>query len=368
MKRNFKKLEIALILFLGLISISPNFVPQKAEASQLQSEVIITVCGNGVIEGGESCDDGANNGRYAYNAQDRFCNSTCSGWASYCGDNTVQSSYNEECDDGNNNAGDGCSATCQDEGDGGNGGRGGGGGGWTPPPVPTKVVIQGKAYPEAKITLLEDGKLTTIIQADELADFEIEITDITPGVWTFSLWAEDKMGRRSITFSFTANVISGMITTISGIFIPPTIELSKVNLQKGETLDIYGQTAPESEVSTHIESTELIKKTKAGLDGDWLQNVETGMLEEGMHTSRAKAVSPGGLSSSFSKLLAFYIGDLPPGVICLNADLNGDGKVNLIDFSILLHWWGTSNTCADQNHNGIVDFPDFSIMLHYWTG
>lgn len=289
--------------------------------------------------------------------------------ASICGNWIVE--LEEECDDGNNTSGDGCSATCQEEnGNGGNGAPpgGGGGGGWIPPPEETKVIIKGKAYPGAKVTFLQDGSFIVTRNADNLANFETEITDITPGLWTFSLWAEDNQGRKSITFSFTVNIIAKMTTTISGIFLPPTIELSKVNLQKGETLDVYGQTAPESEVSTHVESPELIKETKANEEGEWLQGINTGILGEGMHTSRAKAVSPEGLASSFSRLLTFYVGDIIPGIICPNADFNGDGRVNLVDFSILLYWWGKPNPCVDQNQDGIVNFPDFSIMLYYWTG
>ena len=53
---------------------------------------------------------------------------------------------------------------------------------------------------------------------------------------------------------------------------------------------------------------------------------------------------------------------------CKGADLNHDGKVNLIDFSILLFYWGTNNACADQNHDGKVNLTDFSILLYNWTG
>ncbi|MFQ6083623.1 MAG: DUF4215 domain-containing protein [Candidatus Aminicenantia bacterium] len=365
MKKRYKQFIIwGIILILGLVLISPSFLFfNEVKADQAQTTVLVTVCGNGEIDEDEFCDDGADNGRYAYNANDRYCNSTCSGWAPYCGDGIVQSEYGEECDDGNNESDDGCDAVCKDEGP-----TIPTGGGGVPPPVKTKVVIKGKAYPEAKINLLYDGKIAATQKADSLADFQIEIADITPGIWTFSLWAEDKGGRRSITFSFTVNVIHGVITTISGIFLPPTIELSKVKIQKGEVLDIYGQTAPESEVSTHIESPELISKTKAGRQGDWLQDFNTGILDEGMHTSRAKAISPEGLASSFSQVLAFYVGEVAPGVVCPNADFNEDGRVNLVDFSILLHWWGRFNSCVDQKQDGTVGLPDFSIMLYYWTG
>ena len=250
------------------------------------------------------------------------------------------------------------------------GGGGGGGGGVSPAlaPLKTKVVIEGKAYSGSEIHILKDGKEITVTTADFQADFAEEITDITPGVWTFSIWAEDKQGRRSITFSFTTNISSGMTTTISDIFLPPTIELSKVKLQKSEILDIFGQTFPESEISISIESPEIVEKTKATEAGDWLHYFTTTGLSEGSYTVRAKAISPDGLSSSYSKVLGFYIGEGLPEVIYPNADLNSDGRVNIVDFSILLYWWEKDDPCSDQNKDGKVNLTDFSIMMYYWTG
>jgi hypothetical protein len=49
-------------------------------------------------------------------------------------------------------------------------------------------------------------------------------------------------------------------------------------------------------------------------------------------------------------------------------DLNCDGAVNLVDFSILLFNWNSSAEVADINSDGTVSLPDFSIMLFYWTG
>jgi cysteine-rich repeat protein len=67
------------------------------------------VCGDGVAEEGEQCDDGntaANDG----------CSPTCqTETPAVCGDGTV--SGTEQCDDGNTTAGDGCDATCHDEAD-----------------------------------------------------------------------------------------------------------------------------------------------------------------------------------------------------------------------------------------------------------
>ena len=364
-RENVLRVVLLVVALIGLIFIS-YFVGNQINASSLQTSVVVHICGNGTIEGPEVCDDGVNNGRYAYNAQDKYCNVDCDGWAPYCGDSVLQSDYGEECDDGNNVSGDGCDAVCKEENIAPP--SGGGGGGYISSQK-TRVVIKGRAYPGARVTLLQDGETVTTQRADDLANFSIEIADITPGLWTFSLWAEDSEGRKSITFSFTVNVMKNMTTTISGVFLPPTIELSKVNLAKGEELDIRGQTAPQSQVLIYIESTkEIVKTATSTEEGDWEQAVGTEVLEEGMHTSRAKAKSQDGLESSYSQVLTFYIGK-GVGKEFRPADINRDGKVNLIDFSILLYNWNTPKFyAADLNFDNRVDLIDFSIMMYYWTG
>lgn len=49
------------------------------------------------------------------------------------------------------------------------------------------------------------------------------------------------------------------------------------------------------------------------------------------------------------------------------ADLNGDGKVNVFDLSILLNHWGT-NGLGDIDKNGVVNVFDLSRLLSVWTG
>lgn len=248
---------------------------------------------------------------------------------------------------------------------------GGGGPGYVPFFLRGKVTLQGKAYPEAKITILKDGQIAATVTADSQANFKAEIINITAGTYTFGFWAEDTEGKRSITINFTTDVTERTTTTISGIFLPPTIGLNKTYLQKGKTLNISGQTAPESEVSIFVsypEMPDIIKKTKARTDGIWFYSFDTSVLDEDPYTVRVKATSLEGLLSTFSQFLAFSIGKEITEVI-KKADINEDGKVNLVDFSILLFNWGIpKNLGADLNNDGEIDLVDFSIMMYYWTG
>ena len=71
-------------------------------------DIAVSVCGDGLVEGNEQCDEGAFNS----DLPDAPCRSDCS--VRRCGDSIIDAV--ETCDDGNNSAGDGCDANCQTEG------------------------------------------------------------------------------------------------------------------------------------------------------------------------------------------------------------------------------------------------------------
>ena len=77
------------------------FLPSAAFEDPPQTEF----CGNGTVEPGEQCDDGNNNNGDGCDAQCQF--------EPLCGEGNIDAG--EECDDGNNVNNDGCSSTCQNE-------------------------------------------------------------------------------------------------------------------------------------------------------------------------------------------------------------------------------------------------------------
>jgi len=246
-------------------------------------------------------------------------------------------------------------------------GNGGGGGGEE---APTSVVFKGRAYPKAFLTILRNYSVTATFLAQSSGSFTKTITGISGGVYTFGIFAEDTDGRRSVTLSFTVSVLAGTTTTISGIFLSPTISLTPTQIEKGGKVQIAGQVFPQSEVNIFIASNEIVKKTTATPEGKWLYGLNTSPFSLGEHTARSKALYGEGEQSPFSQTLPFLI--VKPGaMICRGADLNFDGKVDIVDFSILLYFWNQTNPanrCADINFDGIVNIFDFSIMMYWWTG
>ena len=65
--------------------------------------VQLSVCGDGVLDPGEACDDGSN-------APCDGCASDCKRLEGVCGDGTIE--CREACDDGNREDGDGCASDC----------------------------------------------------------------------------------------------------------------------------------------------------------------------------------------------------------------------------------------------------------------
>ncbi|MCK5416502.1 dockerin type I repeat-containing protein [Candidatus Parcubacteria bacterium] len=417
--RNFNVLFIIILIFFGSFFILRDI---KAQEFLPTSVTILISCGDGLIEGLEICDPGGLSG-----APINVGSSTCADFNDIFGNPFISGNLDclTDCTDfddttcftcGNTHkedeeacdANDFGSATCAtfglqkgslictpqcqisiinceamtDEGtvpsSGGGGYHGGSSGfqsGYKPgsdEKIDTAVVIKGKAYPNADVHILVDGKVLGIVKADSKADFYFETTEIEIGVATLGFWSEDVDGLKSTLLTLTLRVIAEATTNITGVYIAPSINIDKQSVKQGDDIKIFGQSVPETEVNVHIHSEEqFIEKTNSTESGRWELIFNTMPLEEDFHIAKALFRVNSGenvIESGFSKLITFHVGREGGEPVCPEADLNADGRVNIVDFSILLYHWGSDNVCADQNQNGKVDLIDFSIMMYYWTG
>jgi cysteine-rich repeat protein len=381
----------SLFLIFGVAYTDTPVTPVHAQFVATTT-VSLTVCGDGLIATNEFCDDGTNTGVYSTTIVGRNCAPACNVYGPYCGDSITQVFYGEECDDGNNTAGDLCDAVCQNEtdpvtegGGGGSGGSGGGGGrgsgrpgidgavteGEIPFEGDTNVIIRGRACPGATVTILRDGEVERVVEADTSAEFNYTLTDQVAGITTFGFWSLDNSSRRSITYSATFQIVENAVTTLSGVLIPPTVAVTPERVSPGGTVSFAGCAVPETNVRAYIDDSEDPEETIAAGNGDWaIAYNTTPLVAEQFHTVKANFIDADNaeLKSGFSAITNFYVGDRDVEGAGLTADLNFDGKVNLTDFSILLFNWNTTSALADINKDGTVSLPDFSIMLFYWTG
>ncbi len=257
-------------------------------------------------------------------------------------------------------------------------GGGGGGGGGTIATV-TSVGFSGRAYPLSKVTVLKDGQIAITTIAGPDANFSISLTGLSAGSYTFSVFGEDSEGRRSSPFTFQVSITGGATTNIGGIFIAPTISVDKSEVKKGDDIAIFGQSAPTAEITINVNSDEpFFVKTTTDKDGVYLYNFDTSPLEYGQHSARSKMALLG-MVSSFSNSVSFVVGTKTVFAKLTKApakgDLNGDKKMNLIDFSIAAYWYKRPLSAQFKlteseylNGDGKIDLVDFSIMAFYWTG
>lgn len=335
--------------------------------------VEISVCGNGEVQGGEECDGldlaGASCVTLGYGPGTLSCEPACEfdtslcGAAPFCGDFL--------CSNGEN-----CSTCSNDCGQCPSGGGGGGGGGASYI-MPSAVTFSGRAYPLSAVTILKDGKkvMTTVSGPD--ARFAVTLTDLVSGNYSFSVFGEDSEGRRSSPFTFPIYISSGASTTISGIFLSPLIDVDKTEVRRGDTISIFGKTVPESAVTIVVNSeNEIFLNTESDAAGVYFYNFDTSVLEIGSHLAKSKAAYETRVSD-FGKAIGFSVGNknvTKKGERKLS-DLNNDGRVNIVDFSILMFWFNRPLTAesklleADRlSGDGKVNLTDFSILMFHWTG
>ena len=370
---NFSLYLYLLLLFVLFCSGSRS---AYAQVSVSTTTVFVSICGDSLINSGEECDVPGEVGAYSTTIVGRQCSTQCL-YGPYCGDGILQTIHAEVCDDANNSDDDFCAADCSREtADSGGGSSGGGGssssGGRDAVLGDTQVSIQGKAFLNTTVTILIDGTSVGTVRTNSRGEFQFNV-ETDPGTASFGFWATDSSGTRSLTVNTTFDVTQGAVTSLNGILIPPTIRVSKTVVNPGETVTVSGQTMPDSTVEVVVDSGTKTFTTTSDSTGKWSLELNTGSLSVSAHTLKARFISGSGslkTQSPYGTSLALSVG--VEGKATSNSDLNRDGKVNLIDFSILIFWWGTpggnSNPPADINQNGKVGLEDFSILLFNWTG
>jgi cysteine-rich repeat protein len=335
-----------------------------------------SICGNSIVDGAEQCDVVGETGAYSTTIVGRQCDTDCT-FGPYCGDGVLQTIYAEECDDGNNTDGDFCGADCKVEpaGSGGGGSSGGGSqssGGTNIDLGDTQINVTGQTIPRATVNIILDGQSVGTVRANANGQFEFA-TNASPGTVTMGFWTEDDNRVRSVVYNTTFDVTQGAITNIAGIFIPPTIAVLDATLNPGDTVTFTGQSAPNASIKVVIGDGLYTLTTTSDSGGFWNVDWDTLGIPAAKYTARAQfEVGSGTLTteSSFSSSLQIFLG--VDGSPTTPSDLNRDTFINLIDFSILIFWWGTnggdSDPPADISANGRVGIEDFSILLFNWTG
>ncbi|NBV76680.1 hypothetical protein EBR66_00730 [bacterium] len=154
--------------------------------------------------------------------------------------------------------------------------------------------------------------------------------------------------------------------------------IQKNPLTIGESVRVSGESLPGSSIELEVlpqesfdtDLTEVFvaTTTQAPLDAPvtWSITIPSSQLAKGSYRFRARTSSSDAVRSTYTTL---FVGEgVVAGESSLRVDLNRDGKMNLVDFSIMLSGWGKRGVDADVNDDGMVNLADVSILLFNWTG
>jgi hypothetical protein len=344
------KFKNYLILIFLLFLVSYFLFLQKIKSQSVSVSAIIPgVCGNGIKEIGEACDGNDFGGltcfNFGFSGGSLSCNSDCTINTSACTSPPPPS-------------------------------VGGGGGGYVPPQT-GNLIISGRAYPNSEVFLLKDGQLTLKVGVGSDGKFTFTLSNISPGNYLYTLYAEDQKGNKSTLYNFPVFINSGQTIEVSNIILSPTIDVDKLEVKRGEPLTIFGAATPKAEVLISVSSEkEMFFKVPANDDGSYLYQLDTDLLEVGDHYTKSKTILAQQYISNYSRVVSFKVGQTnvlkKPGKCPLVGDFNTDCLVNLIDFSIMAYWYKrpltTEGKKMDLNNDGKVDLIDFSILAYWWTG
>lgn len=233
----------------------------------------------------------------------------------------------------------------------------------------------GKTFPGATVYILENGSVLATVESDAQGNFTYTNTQLNPTNAIFTLYATDAQNERTGSVSFTTVLKAGQTVLFDNILLPPIVTTDKQSVVPGEVINVYGRGIPDSTILISIDEIPgLVLPVVTDKNGKFSTSFSTENFAKGVYTIRTGLTYHGTLGT-LGRLIEFTVGDKSiirqlPSTRCSIADFDCNGKVDLVDFSILLYWFNRPNPPVEINLNAdnIVDLIDFSVLMYYWTG
>lgn len=311
---------------------------RAVSSTGITATVAVGVCGNNIVEYGEVCDgsalDGQNCESLGYDGGALNCNTGCDFNISECVD-------------------------------------------LEPEDTTGSVVFSGWAYSASVIKILNDGHVAATTASSDDGKFATTLSNLTAGSYSFSVYAYDNNDKKSETVVYRKQIGKKEILEIPNIIIAPTINAGSKEIKKGESINIYGQGIPNEKIEIQVFSAgkDVSETVTVKENGDYSYNLNTDNLDYGSYEVKAKTILADGQVSEFDSAIPFLVSTrtilADAKASCSDAgDYNGDCKINLIDFSMLLFWYEKSAfpENIDLNNDKKINLVDFSILVYNWTG
>ncbi|MFC1751155.1 dockerin type I domain-containing protein [Pseudomonadota bacterium] len=237
----------------------------------------------------------------------------------------------------------------------------------------SRLRIEGYSAPDTYVIFTEGES----VRGTDFAGADGAFAKVFPALpvetHTFTFYGIDDQNRTTTSKSITAYTPAYQQVTVSDQLLSPTISINSSEYVIGSHIHATGSAYPGSTITIFTDTPVRTYTASASAQGDWTYSIATtSAYTPGDYRIYTLATAIGGLQSLISPTILFTMtssagggagtpcGDIDKG------DVNCDNIIDLTDFSILMYYWGTTNTTADINTDGIVDLTDFSIMMYYW--
>ena len=225
----------------------------------------------------------------------------------------------------------------------------------------------GRAYPGARVSLFarvagQDIPLERDIEVRADGTFTIDFSGALRGLESFGLAILDKDGKIAQVKTYTMDKVT-RATEEKNLYIAPTAGLVARTVTIGNNVGVTGSAAPGSTIRAEVDGQLVDAQATVASDGTYRLLANTRELDYGSHIIRIKQVDRNGIESDWSPLKVFTV----TRTLVTRADLNGNGGVDIGDWSIFLTRFASTNVeerrQVDLNDDGKIDISDFSIFI-----
>lgn len=233
-------------------------------------------------------------------------------------------------------------------------------------PTSTNVYFGGYSFPNATISYSLNGEVISTIQADATGYFEGVYASVEAGENTFSFQAENYEGDESHLVSYAYTVQTASPVYISGVVLPPILDVSSEG-------DLEGIAIPGSEIQIYgvdlsDQSLHVVNTISVNPDGTYA--IEFDLRDPTVYDQYYVGCEWEGLDCGFSQVIEVQmVGDSYKFVGEVFADFTQDVEVNFVDFAFIRAAFlsGKNNPVYDLNKDGTIDLVDFSLLNYQWT-
>lgn len=234
------------------------------------------------------------------------------------------------------------------------------------------ITISGKTAPATFVYFIEDG----IIKGTDYSDYQGNFAQIflaqSPGDHIFDIYSIDSndLNTSPMELNFYAPV--SQVTSVSDFILSPSMQISSSTISQGDDLVASGSAIPGGQITIFTDTPLRTYSASAAASGLWDYTItNTSDYIVGDYRIYGLVQDGYGVQSINSNSINFSVvsGSSGGGTQCgdiTHGDLNCDGSINLIDFSMLMYYWGTNDVTTDINNDGLVNLTDFSILMYWW--